>query len=121
MEIPSKQTTRNRKKGKKMNTIDDFVKIKLTYKDDKEVNINLLEDNLELFLNHLHANKIFWGKEKGMPDKGFWTNIEDIRLYEIETIKGQENEGKKRTINKSPTEISGVKDKARERNSTAKK
>lgn len=104
-----------------MSTIDDFVKIKFTYKDDKEVNINLLRDNLESFISHLHANKIFWGKEKGMPDKGFWTNIEDIRLYEIETIKGSENEGKKILTDKSPTEISRVKNKAREGNPTAEK
>ena len=52
------------------------VTLTIFYMDDKEINIEISEDELDRFSEHISSHKIYWDKD---VIKGFWTDISKVR------------------------------------------
>ena len=84
--------------------------VKFHYKDGKEVNINIVPPKLDPFLENLNHNQVFWNNEETAEeskDNGFWTNVEDIRFVQIQSIKGVEEHDGHASALPSSTEVRG--------------
>lgn len=54
--------------------------VKLTYKDDKDINLKCNEDQVKRLLDCLNGQKIYWSED---GTTGFWTNLADIRYIHL--------------------------------------
>ncbi len=82
-----------------------YYQVKFTYKDDKELNINMVPAKLKSFFDCLDIKQIFWfGDEETTPEVGFWTNLDDIRYIHIQAVKGEIDEEPKE-CKESSTEV----------------
>ncbi len=97
-----------------MNIKNNSFQVRFTYKDGKDININILEEKLDLFFSRLNEKRIFWGISEERLDKGFWTNMEDVRFVQIDNIQGVQEDGSKQKTIQSSRKIHDKKTKDRE-------
>ena len=72
-----------------------YYQVKFTYKDGKDMNVNMVPDKLKRFFDTLNTKQIFWyGDDEENPETGFWTNLDDIRFIQIHAVKGEEKDEK---------------------------
>lgn len=67
--------------------------VKFVYKDGNDLDIKTTPDQLTNFFDALNAKTVFWyGADDTPPTVGFWTNLEDIRYFQVQAIMGVKNE-----------------------------
>lgn len=54
--------------------------LKITYKDEKVVEVKLREEDAQNFFDCINSSKVWWSTLTG---HGFWTNILEIRHIHI--------------------------------------
>lgn len=62
----------------------DYI-VSFQYKDNHNFKFKLDEEKLEGFFDHLGKNQFYWLDEN--KDKGFWTNMSDIRTVNLQKDK----------------------------------
>ncbi len=69
----------------------EFYQVHSVYKDGKDLNMNLKQDQLKGLFEALSSGKIYWsGDERNQHKNGFWTNLEDIRYIEFKTMQKEQ-------------------------------
>lgn len=59
--------------------------VSLTYRDDKKLNIEITEEQLEPFMEAIKMQEMFWSEGR---KNGFYTDLKDIRYLQL-AEKGQ--------------------------------
>lgn len=66
------------------------LRVHLVYKDGNDLNVELSQEEYQDFFKCLNEGKVFWGKKFV---QGFWTNVADIRFFQIVPQDGENGEG----------------------------
>jgi len=76
--------------------------IVLTYRDEKQVHIEIKEDQLNSFMEAMKNKELFWQEHKY---NGFYANMDDIRFIHVVKKEDEEKPQPKKEVS-SPHNVS---------------
>ncbi len=83
----------------------EFYQVHFVYKDGKDLNMNVTQEQLKGLFESLSSNTIYWvGDDNDKYKSGFWTNLEDIRYIEFKTIQ-KEDDNDQRKLDEGSKEL----------------